>query len=320
MAQDELVSVIIPTFNRAQLVGNAIRSVLRQSYPRVEIIVVDDGSHDSTAESVGRFQQVQYVWQPNKGQAAARNAGVARAHGSLVATLDSDDTWEPEFLSTCVEKLQTDGLDFVFANWNQDDGAGGWKDFMTPNPNMGPFRDRELDGWVTLEGPELRDLYLKICPSPSSSALIRRSCLIGGWNEEIHIGDDWCMYLDIILNTDSRMAFTFRRLWNKGVERNSVFEGCDREKLLKFLYIEDFHRFIFRFEALLSPRELGLLEQKYMESLVELAKYQAVHHYDLRESYRLVRRSMERNVLFTLKTIPRVVASGIKQRVNHLLF
>ena len=128
------------------------------------------------------------------------------------------------------------------------------------------------------------------------------------------------MYLDIILNNNSRTAFTFRRLWNKGVESRSVFEGCDREKLLKFLYIEDFHRFIFRFEGLLQPSELRLLEQKYMESLVELAKYQMIHHYDLRESYRLVKRSMERNVVFTLKTIPRVMMSGIMQRVNHVLF
>lgn len=320
MVQDELITVIIPTFNRARLVGNAIRSVYRQTYPRIEIIVVDDGSYDSTAESVGRFPEVEYVWQPNKGQAAARNAGLARAHGSLIATLDSDDTWEPEFLSTCVEKLKANELDFVFANWYQDDGQGGWKDFMVPNPYMAPFRDRTTDGWVTLEGRELRDLYLRICPSPSSSAVIRRSCLLRGWNEEIHIGDDWCMWLDIILNDESRVAFTFRKLWKKGVESLSVFEGCDREQLLKFLYVEDFHRFIFRFERLVTASELSVLEQKYMESLVELAKYRMIHHYDLRESYRLVRRSMERNVLFTLKTIPRVMMSAIVQRVNHVLF
>lgn len=320
MVQDELISVIIPTFNRARLVGNAIRSALRQTYPRIEIIVVDDGSYDRTAETVGRFQGVEYVWQPNKGQAAARNAGLARAHGSLIATLDSDDTWEPEFLSICVEKLRADDLDFVFANWYQDNGQGGWKDFMGPNPYMAPFRDRIQNGWVTLEGRELRDLYLRICPSPSSSAVIRRPCLLRGWNEEIHIGDDWCMWLDIILNDRCRVAFTFRKLWKKRVESRSVFEGCDREKLLRFLYIEDFHRFIFRFQRLLTTGELALLEQKYMESLVELAKYQMIHHYDLRGSYRLVRRSMQQDVLFTLKAIPRVMVSGLMQRMNHVLF
>lgn len=317
MDQDKLISVIIPTFNRAAMVGNAIRSVLAQTYPRVQIIVVDDGSTDSTAESVQRFQTVDYVWQPNRGQAAARNAGMARAKGSLIATLDSDDLWEPEFLSICAEKLQQENLDFVFTNWYQDDATGGWKDFMQPNPYMGPFKDRAKEGWVTLEEADLRALYLRICPSPSSSALIRRSSMFCGWNEEIHIGDDWCMYLDMILNKSCRAAFTFHKCWRKKVVSRSVFEGCDRPKLLKFLYIEDFHRFIFRFEHMLAPEELCLLEQKYMESLVELAKYQMIHHYALRESYRLVRRSMERNMFFTLKVIPRIMMSGLKQRMSH---
>lgn len=320
MENGELISVIIPTFNRAHLVGRAIRSVLAQRYPSVQIIVVDDGSTDETRESVARFPGVIHLTRPHGGQAAARNTGLARAEGSLIATLDSDDTWEPNFLSVCTRKLQADKLDFVFANWFQDDGHGGWKDFMFPNPYMKPFLPRAKDGWVTPEEVELRDLYLRVCPSPSSSAVIRRSSMPEGWNEQIRIGDDWCLYLDMILHQRSRAAFTFDKLWSKRMESRSVFEGCDREKLLRLLYVEDFQRFMLRYEKLLAPMEWRILEEKHLESLVELAKYRIVRRHDLKGSLRLMRDSLDRNAGYTLKTIPRIFGAGLKNRMNQFFW
>jgi len=73
------------------LVREAIASVTAQSYPDVEVIVVDDGSNDGTAEVVQQFAGVQYVYQSNRGVSAARNGGVALARGELIAFLDSDD-------------------------------------------------------------------------------------------------------------------------------------------------------------------------------------------------------------------------------------
>src|SRR6185437_13246854 len=91
-----LVSVIIPTFNRAPIVGDAIESVLRQRYSHVEIIVVDDGSTDDTRAFVTQFgATVRYVYQENAGVSAARNAGLRLATGELIAFLDSDDSWVP---------------------------------------------------------------------------------------------------------------------------------------------------------------------------------------------------------------------------------
>src|SRR5689334_2160139 len=93
------VSVVIPTYNRAELVGEAIDSVLGQSRPPLEVIVVDDGSTDDTADVVGRYgARVVYLRQPNCGPATARNVGVARARGDLIALLDSDDRWLPRKL------------------------------------------------------------------------------------------------------------------------------------------------------------------------------------------------------------------------------
>jgi glycosyltransferase involved in cell wall biosynthesis len=89
-----MYSVIIPSFNRCQVLTQALDSVLRQAVADLEIIVVDDGSTDDTAAMLARcYPQVRYVYQPNRGPAAARNTGIALASGEFIAFLDSDDIW-----------------------------------------------------------------------------------------------------------------------------------------------------------------------------------------------------------------------------------
>jgi len=95
------ISVVIPTYNRAAAVGEAIESVLRQTRPPDEIIVVDDGSSDNTAEVLAAFgDRIRIVAQPNGGVSAARNAGIRLATGDWLAFLDSDDVWLPHRLAT----------------------------------------------------------------------------------------------------------------------------------------------------------------------------------------------------------------------------
>jgi glycosyltransferase involved in cell wall biosynthesis len=94
------VSVIIPTYNRAYVVGEAIESVLRQTVPVDEIIVVDDGSTDDTAQVLRRFgHKITVISQPNLGVSAARNAGIQRAMADWITFLDSDDIWHAERIS-----------------------------------------------------------------------------------------------------------------------------------------------------------------------------------------------------------------------------
>ncbi|NOZ13265.1 MAG: glycosyltransferase family 2 protein [Acidobacteria bacterium] len=93
------VSVIIPTFNRRERVQNAIASVVNQTRKPDEVIVVDDGSADGTADAVSQaFPQVRLILQENRGVSAARNAGIRAAEGEWLAFLDSDDEWKPEKL------------------------------------------------------------------------------------------------------------------------------------------------------------------------------------------------------------------------------
>src|SRR5918995_1252705 len=101
-----LVSVVIPCYNQAHFLVEAIESVLAQSYPRFEIVVVDDGSTDDTSEVAARYPGVRYVYQNNQGVSAARNSGLARSEGEYVVFLDADDRLLPEALEAGLRCLE----------------------------------------------------------------------------------------------------------------------------------------------------------------------------------------------------------------------
>jgi glycosyltransferase involved in cell wall biosynthesis len=114
MSYRPFISVVIPTFNRARQVQAALKSVLAQTYPEFEVIVVDDGSTDGTCEALqklisqesGTSTQTRYFFQPNRGQSTARNKGADEARGEWVAFLDSDDVWLPEKLEWQVRAIE----------------------------------------------------------------------------------------------------------------------------------------------------------------------------------------------------------------------
>jgi glycosyltransferase involved in cell wall biosynthesis len=99
------VSVVIPCYNQGRFLGEAISSVLSQTVPPDELIVVDDGSADDTAAVAGRFPAVTYVWQPNLGLAEARNRGLRESHGEHLVFLDSDDRLHPRAIETGLAEL-----------------------------------------------------------------------------------------------------------------------------------------------------------------------------------------------------------------------
>ena len=101
-----LVSAVIPVHNGEAFLSDAIESVLAQSYPRLECVVVDDGSTDGSADLVSSYDSIRLVRQAQRGVSIARNEGVRRSHGSLVAFLDADDAWLPEKIERQVAELR----------------------------------------------------------------------------------------------------------------------------------------------------------------------------------------------------------------------
>jgi glycosyltransferase involved in cell wall biosynthesis len=111
------VSVLIPAYNAARFIGRTIESALAQTYPQVEVIVVDDCSTDETAAVVARYPVKLIKHWRNQGQSAAFNTAIAHASGEFVALLDADDLWSPIKLQRCVEELDRNpGALLVYTN------------------------------------------------------------------------------------------------------------------------------------------------------------------------------------------------------------
>ena len=178
------VSVVIPTYNRAETVARAIRSALSQTLQGLEVIVVDDGSTDDTVDVVARFgAAVRYVKQANRGVAAARNRGVEMAWSDYVAFLDSDDEWLPEKLERQMALLEQDpSLGFVYSEAHVVDGAARrvgikpetrhaetleelLRGNFVPTLTVVARRERVLAAGgfdTTLSGPEDYDLWMRL--------------------------------------------------------------------------------------------------------------------------------------------------------------
>ena len=126
MLMHPLISVVIPTFNCEQYILQAITSVMEQTYRHHEIVVVDDGSTDDTQSVLSCLQdKISYVYQNNKGVVAARNLGIQRARGQLVAFLDADDTWDTRKLEHQVQAIQKyPEAGLVFADFHEFDESG----------------------------------------------------------------------------------------------------------------------------------------------------------------------------------------------------
>ena len=185
-ADQDSVSVVIAAYDAGELILATLASIRSQTHAAREIIVVDDGSPDNTAELVRSLgSDVGYIRQDHIGQPAARNAGIRAATGHLIAFCDADDIWKPRKLEAQVGTLHSQGCAWVAcdADWMDYDG----------NPievSMPPMRQGDV-----LE-PLLLGNFIK-----SATPLVRRDVFqeIGYFNEapEARIGEDWDMWLRI---------------------------------------------------------------------------------------------------------------------------
>ncbi len=186
------VSVIIPTFNCARFLGEAIRSADEQTYTDHEIIVADDGSTDDTKRVVAEYgRKVQYLYQANKGVAAARNLALSRATGEFIAYLDADDQWYPGRLEAQVafmDAYRACGL--VHSDATFIDDCGG-----TLNVRVNHETRREVpQGYCTMA-------LLRRCHIHTLTVLERRECLekSGYFDERLRVVEDYLHWIRVAL-------------------------------------------------------------------------------------------------------------------------
>lgn len=194
-----LVSVIIPTYKRANLIFEAISSVLAQTYQNFEIIVINDGYQDETEQIIAKINdpRVKYIYQENSGPASARNTGIKNANGCYIAFLDSDDLWHEDKLEKQLKILDKNprvGIVSCHSSYRDFEGNEIFKKISNAKNNMDYVKglvfepDRVFTGTPTL--------------------MIRKECLdrSGMFDESLKLFEDWDLCFRIALNYDVAIA------------------------------------------------------------------------------------------------------------------
>jgi glycosyltransferase involved in cell wall biosynthesis len=189
------VSVIIPAFNAARTIADAIDSVRAQTFTDFEIIIVDDGSTDGSVEIIRRYSgEVRLLEQQNRGPSAARNLAIANSSGELLAFLDADDWWKPDFLTKMVAALDAEPqAAMAYCDLQLIDSLG--KAF--------PTSLTERSG----HAPSLDEMLKRLWPIVPSGVVIRRAALdaVGGYPEQLRAFED--VYLWMLLREQGPFVY-----------------------------------------------------------------------------------------------------------------
>jgi len=186
------ITAIVPTFNSERYIRDTVESVLTQTYPVHEVIVVDDGSTDGTEQALARYAgRIRYIRQTNAGPPVARNTGLARATGDWIALLDSDDLWvrtKTERQMDYLENHPACGL--VYTDMKTFDDTGIIEESVKVSRNL------------TMPSGRIFPQMFAETLFQTSAVLIRKSCLdtVGGFDETLRMGDDYDLFLRIARN------------------------------------------------------------------------------------------------------------------------
>jgi glycosyltransferase involved in cell wall biosynthesis len=214
----ELISVIVPAYNRERYIRAALESIYAQDYRPIEVVVVDDGSTDGTASVVRSYPEVNYIYQENQGPVVARNTGLARCTGELIAFLDADDYWPASKL-----RIQSDYL-----KTHPEVGCviGKSRNFLQEG--------MELPRWISEDMMTEDGGGWTLGSSLAHRWVFER---IGHLNVSFPYGDDleWCMRIreaDIPLSFVSEVLL-HRRVHESNISENQNALARDRVRIVK---------------------------------------------------------------------------------------
>lgn len=179
------VSIIIPCYNGERFLAEAIAAALAQSYPQCEVIVVDDGSSDGSADIMQEYAgRIHIVRQTNAGLPAARNAGIRVSRGGYLAFLDADDYWRHDFIENMVQALETSGAAIAYC---------GWQNVGLPGERGAPFVPPDY------EQPDKLEKMVGGVRWPVHAALVRRDVIacVGGFDPKWTSCEDFAFWIRV---------------------------------------------------------------------------------------------------------------------------
>jgi len=224
------ISIIIPTYNRADLLIQAIESALYQTYKDFELIIIDDGSTDNTYEVIKSFSstRIRYFYIHHSGVSAARNTGINESSGEFLTFLDSDDHFLPNKIQM---QLQ------VFSN-NQSLGlvACGWREVRINNHNI-----REVKPWINVPNLNLES-WLFGCPAGAGVIMVKREWidLIGGFDTNLIAHEDWDLGLRLS-NAGCEMTWCREVLVEASIHDNNIHLAPAKSISSQKLILEKFY-------------------------------------------------------------------------------
>lgn len=181
-----LISIVTPTYNRADFILEAVQSVIDQSYPHWEMVIIDDGSKDDTQELLAPYiekdNRLKYFYQENQGQSVARNRGIKESNGDYICFLDSDNKWLPEKLKVSVTAaLESPDSDIIYGDNITIDIDG---------VEISRISMPKFSGKIT--SLLLKDNFISM-----NTTMTKRECFenLGGFNEKDRLAEDYELWL-----------------------------------------------------------------------------------------------------------------------------
>jgi len=221
MEQDILVSIIMPTYNRAGIISRAIKSVLAQTYEKFELIIVDDGSEDNTKDVVESFKDNRIIYRKydtNQGANFARNRGIEMSQGEYLAFIDSDNEWNEIYLKSRIYALQSSSKNVG--------GVFGKARVIDTDDNEYVLSDELDDGEVNIgkNNEVLIEKMLIHNRIDTNTIVVKRECLleIGMFDENIKRLQDWECFLRVLVDSNYKIIFSNDTLVNIYRQNDSI--------------------------------------------------------------------------------------------------